>query len=113
MLEYEAVRPIVAPPLNTTHRYGEIFFKAPNSKSDMERKSLLLLLIPLYMVYFGINLLTNIVPQILDVLERDSFLEIVIIFSGMGATILAAVFSVLFGILWARKIILGEDTGVI
>ena len=79
----------------------------------MERKSLLLLLIPLYMVYFGINLLTNIVPQILDVLERDSFLEIVIIFSGMGATILAAVFSVLFGILWARKIILGEDTGVI
>ena len=79
----------------------------------MERKSLLLLLIPLYMVYFGINLLTNIVPQILDVLERDSFLEIVNIFSGMGATILAAVFSVLFGILWARKIILGEDTGVI
>ena len=79
----------------------------------MERKSLLLLLIPLYMVYFGINLLTNIVPQILDVLERDSFLEIVVIFSGLGATILAAVFSVLFGILWARKIILGEDTGVI
>ena len=79
----------------------------------MERKSLLLLLIPLYMIYFGINLLTNIVPQILDVLERDSFLEIVVIFSGMGATILAAVFSVLFGILWARKIILGEDTGVI
>jgi len=79
----------------------------------MERKSLLLLLIPLYMVYFGINLLTNIFPQILDVLERDSFLEIVVIFSGMGATILAAVFSVLFGILWARKIILGEDTGVI
>ena len=65
----------------------------------MERKSLLLLLIPLYMIYFGINLLTNIVPQILDVLERDSFLEIVVIFSGMGATILAAVFSVLFGIL--------------
>ena len=79
----------------------------------MERKSLLLLLIPLYMIYFGINLLTNIVPQILDVLEQDSFLEIVVIFSGMGATILAAVFSVLFGILWARKIILGEDTGVI
>ena len=65
------------------------------------------------MVYFGINLLKNIVPQILDVLERDSFLEFVKIFSGMGATILAAVFSVLFGILWARKIILGEDTGVI
>ena len=79
----------------------------------MERKSLLLLLIPLYMVYFGINLLKNIVPQILDVLERDSFLEFVNIFSRMGATILAAVFSVLFGILWARKIILGEDTGVI
>ena len=79
----------------------------------MERKSLLLLLIPLYMVYFGINILTYNVPRILDVLERGSFLEIVVIFSGMGATILAAVFSVLFGILWARKIILGEDTGVI
>ena len=79
----------------------------------MERKSLLLLLIPLYMVYFGINILAYNVPRILDVLERDSFLAIVVIFSGMGATILAAVFSVLFGILWARKIILGEDTGVI
>ena len=90
-----------------------IFFKASNSKSNMERKSLLLLLIPLYMVYFGISLLTDIVPRILDALERDSFLEIVVIFGGMGATIIAAVFSVLFGILWARKIILGEDTGVI
>ena len=89
------------------------FFKASNSKSNMERKSLLLLLIPLYMVYFGINILTYTVPRILDSLERDSFLEIVVIFGGMGATILAAVFSVLFGILWARKIILGEDTGVI
>ena len=79
----------------------------------MERKSLLLLLIPLYMVYFGIGLLTDIVPRILDALERDSFLEIVVIFGGMGATIIAAGFSVLFGILWARKIILGEDTGVI
>ena len=53
------------------------------------------------------------VPWILDVLERDSFLEIVLIIGSAGATILAAVFSVLFGILWARKIILGEDTGVI
>ena len=80
----------------------------------MERKPLLLLLIPLYMVYFGINLLIDMVPWILDVLERDSFLEIVLITArGAGATILAAVFSVLFGILWARKIILGEDTGVI
>ena len=79
----------------------------------MERKSLLLLLIPLYMVYFGISILTNIVPRILESLERESFLEIAVIFGGMGATILAAVFSVLFGILWARKIILGEDTGVI
>ena len=93
-----------------SYRYGEIFFKAPNSKSGMERKSLLLLLIPLYMVYFGINILTTTVPRMLDVLERDSFLEIVVIFSGMGATILAAVFSVLFGFLWARKIIRGEDT---
>lgn len=79
----------------------------------MERKSLLVVLIPLYMVYFGISILTNIVPRILEALERDSFLEIVVIFGGMGATIIAAVFSVLFGILWARKIILGEDTGVI
>ena len=79
----------------------------------MERKSLLLLLIPFYMVYFGINLLTYIVPQIIDVLEHDSFLEIVVKLGGMGTTILAAVFAVLFGILWARKIILGEDTGVI
>ena len=79
----------------------------------MERKSLLTLLIPLYMIYFGINLLIDMVPWILDVLERDSFIEIVVLFGGMGATILAAVFSVLFGILWARKIILGEDTGVI
>ena len=89
------------------------FFKASNSKSNMERKSLLLLLVPLYMVYFGISILTDIVPRILDALERDSVLEIVVIFAGMGATIIAAVFSVLFGILWARKIILGEDTGVI
>ena len=95
---------------NIPYRYREIFFKAPNSKSNMERKSLLLLLIPLYMVYFGISILTNIVPRILEALERDSFLEIVVIFGGMGATILDAVFSVLFGILWARKIILGEDT---
>ena len=51
----------------------------------MERKSLLLILIPLYMVYFGINILTYTVPRILDSLERDSFLEIAVIFGGMGA----------------------------
>ena len=79
----------------------------------MERKSLLTLLIPLYMIYFGINLLIEMVPWILDVLERDSFLEIVLRTGSAGASILAAVFSVLFGILWARKIILGEETGVI
>ena len=65
------------------------------------------------MAYFGIDLLIDMVPWILGVLERDSFLEIVVIIGSAGATILAAVFSVFIGILWARKITLGEDTGEI
>ena len=76
----------------------------------MERKSLLILAIPLYMVYFGIKLLINMVPRILYVIEGDSPLEIVVSLGFMCATIFAAVFSVFIGILWARKIILGEDT---
>ena len=79
----------------------------------MERKSLLLLAIPLYMVYFGIKLLINMVPRILYVIEGDSPLEIVVSLGFMCTTIFAAIFSVFIGILWARKIILGEDTGVL
>lgn len=53
------------------------------------------------------------VPRIQYVIEGDSPLEIVVSLGFMSATIFAAVFSVFIGILWARKIILGEDTGVI
>ena len=76
----------------------------------MERKSLLVLAIPLYMVYFGIKLLINMVPRILNVIEGDSPLEIVVSLAFMCTTIFAAVFAVFIGILWARKIILVEDT---
>lgn len=71
----------------------------------------LIILIPLYMAYFGINVLIDMVPWILDVLKRGSFIESAIII-GMagGTTILPAFFAVLFGLLWARKIIRGEDT---
>ena len=81
--------------------YGEILFKPYNSNSNMERKSLLVLAIPLYMVYFGIKLLINMVPRILNVIERDSPLEIVVNLAFMCTTIFAAVFSVFIGILWA------------
>ena len=70
----------------------------------------LIILIPLYMVFFGINLLIDMVPRILDVLERGSLVESAIVIGMAGATILAAVFAVLFGLMWARKIIRGEDT---
>jgi len=70
----------------------------------------LIILIPLYMVFFGINLLIDMVPRILDVLERGSLVESAIVIGTAGATILAAVFAVLFGFMWARKIIRGEDT---
>ena len=70
----------------------------------------LIILIPLYMVFFGINLLIDMVPRILDVLERGSLVESAIVIGMAGATILAAVFAVLFGFMWARKIIRGEDT---
>ena len=93
--------------------YDEIIFKNYKSNSDIERKSLFQLAIPLYMVYFGIKLLINMVPRILYVIERDSPLEIVVSLGFMSATIFAAVFAVFIGILWARKIILGDDTGVI
>ena len=70
----------------------------------------LIILIPLYMAYFGINVLIDMVPWILDVLKRGSFIESTIIIGMAGGTILPAAFAVLFGFLWARKIIRGEDT---
>ena len=70
----------------------------------------LIILIPLYMVYFGINVLIDMVPWILDVLERGSFVESAIKIGMAGGTILSAFFAVLIGFLWARKIIRGEDT---
>ena len=70
----------------------------------------LIILIPLYMAYYAINVLIDMVPWILDVLKRGSFIESAIIIGMEGGTILPAAFAVLFGFLWARKIIRGEDT---
>jgi len=70
----------------------------------------LIILIPLFMAYYGINVLIDMAPWILDVLERGSLVESAILIGMAGATILAAVFAVLFGFMWARKIIRGEDT---
>ena len=70
----------------------------------------LIILIPLYMAYFAINVLIDMVPWIMDVLERDSLVESAILIGIAGGTILPAFFAVLFGFLWARKIIRGEDT---
>ncbi len=69
----------------------------------------LIILIPLYIAYYAINVLIDMVPWILDVLERGSFIESAIIIGMAGGTILPAAFAVLFGFLWARKIIRGED----
>ncbi len=70
----------------------------------------LIILIPLFMAYYAINVLIDMVPWILDVLKRGSFIESAIIIGMAGGTILPAAFAVLFGFLWARKIIRGEDT---
>tara|TARA_Y100001980_G_C14161518_1_gene40170 strand:- start:17 stop:286 length:270 start_codon:yes stop_codon:yes gene_type:complete len=70
----------------------------------------LIILIPLFMAYYAINVLIDMVPWILDVLKRGSFIESTIIIGIAGGTILPAAFAVLFGFLWARKIIRGEDT---
>ena len=60
--------------------------------------------------YFAINVLIDIVPWIQDVLERGSLVESAILIGMAGGTIIPAFFAVLFGFLWARKIIRGEDT---
>ena len=70
----------------------------------------LIILIPLYMVYYAIKVLIDLAPWILDVLKRGSFIESAILIGMAGGTILPAFFAVLFGFLWARKIIRGEDT---
>ena len=70
----------------------------------------LIILVPLYMVYFGVNILIELVPWIFDVSKRYSIGESVIVIVLRGDIILAAVFSVLIGILWARKILRGEST---
>lgn len=70
----------------------------------------LIILIPLFMVYFAIGVLIDMVPWIMDVLERGSLVESAILIGMAGGTILPAFFAVLFGFLWARKIIRGEDT---
>lgn len=70
----------------------------------------LIILIPLYMVYYAIKVLIDMAPWILDVLKHGSFIESAIIIGLAGGTILPAFFAVLFGFLWARKIIRGEDT---
>ena len=70
----------------------------------------LIILIPLFMAYFAINVLIDMALRIIDVLERGSLVESAILIGMAGGTILPAFFAVLFGFLWARKIIRGEDT---
>jgi len=70
----------------------------------------LIILIPLLMAYYAINVLIDMVPWIMDVLERGSLVESAILIGIAGGTILPAFFAVFFGFLWARKIIRGEDT---